>query len=216
MKRIITELKDIPRNSLWQLIATINTDLDICDRDWDMGVAFWTEKDPLHDKEADGYDKLMFIIAANTIYDEYRKDWYTPVNLGTFMWENRDIFDPFFNKNNRAGYRPKDYDELDPEADTGFFEAYMQPLESLIVGNYSDRAYEELADKFIKKAAYQFEHDESIVRVGDSILMYNMSGEPTYNGNIGTVTMIDDAGQIHGTWGGCALIPGVDEYEKIA
>ena len=30
-----------------------------------------------------------------------------------------------------------------------------------------------------------------------------------------TVTHIDDAGQIHGTWGGCALIPGVDEYKVI-
>ncbi len=32
-------------------------------------------------------------------------------------------------------------------------------------------------------------------------------------GKEGTVTWIDDAGQIHGTWGGLALIPGTDKFE---
>ena len=42
-----------------------------------------------------------------------------------------------------------------------------------------------------------------------------MEGEPQYNGKEGIVDLIDDAGQIHGTWGGCALIPDVDEFEVI-
>lgn len=50
------------------------------------------------------------------------------------------------------------------------------------------------------------------VKVGDTIKIIRMDGEPRYTGKVGTVTHIDDAGQIHGTWGGCALIPGVDEY----
>lgn len=33
-----------------------------------------------------------------------------------------------------------------------------------------------------------------------------------YNGKTGTVDHIDDHGQIHGTWGGLAVIPGVDEF----
>ena len=33
-----------------------------------------------------------------------------------------------------------------------------------------------------------------------------------YNGKEGTVTVIDDTGQFHGTWGGLAVIPGVDEF----
>lgn len=53
------------------------------------------------------------------------------------------------------------------------------------------------------------------MKVGDKIRIINMDGEPHYVGKKGTVTHIDDAGQIHGTWGGCALIPGVDEYEVI-
>lgn len=53
------------------------------------------------------------------------------------------------------------------------------------------------------------------MKVGDKIRILYMDGEPEYDGKKGTVTHIDDAGQIHGTWGGCALIPGVDEYEVI-
>ena len=36
-----------------------------------------------------------------------------------------------------------------------------------------------------------------------------------YNGRVGIVTSVDSMGQLHGTWGGLALIPGVDEYEVI-
>ena len=32
-----------------------------------------------------------------------------------------------------------------------------------------------------------------------------------YTGKEGYVTFIDDAGQLHGTWGGLAIIPEIDE-----
>lgn len=50
------------------------------------------------------------------------------------------------------------------------------------------------------------------VKVGDEIRIIEMKDEPQYSGREGVVKYIDDAGQIHGTWGGCALIPGLDEY----
>ena len=53
------------------------------------------------------------------------------------------------------------------------------------------------------------------MKVGDKVRILDMKGEPQYDGKTGTVTHIDAIGQIHGTWGGCALIPGVDEYEVI-
>ena len=31
----------------------------------------------------------------------------------------------------------------------------------------------------------------------------------------GIVERVDDIGQIHGTWGGCALIPEIDTFEVI-
>lgn len=39
--------------------------------------------------------------------------------------------------------------------------------------------------------------------------------DKSYPGREGTVTHIDDLGQIHGTWGGLALIPQEDEYILI-
>ena len=50
------------------------------------------------------------------------------------------------------------------------------------------------------------------VKVGDHIKILNMEGEPQYTDREGVVTHIDDTGQIHGTWGGCAIIPEVDTY----
>ena len=52
----------------------------------------------------------------------------------------------------------------------------------------------------------------SKVKVGDRIKIIKMEGEPQYTNREGVVTHIDDAGQIHGTWGGCAIIPEVDTY----
>lgn len=51
------------------------------------------------------------------------------------------------------------------------------------------------------------------VKIGDLIRIILMEGEDNYSGREGIVTSIDDLGQIHGTWGGCALIPGIDLFE---
>lgn len=42
-----------------------------------------------------------------------------------------------------------------------------------------------------------------------------MDGEPQYSGKTGVVKHIDSIGQIHGTWGGCALVPDTDDFEII-
>ena len=54
-----------------------------------------------------------------------------------------------------------------------------------------------------------------MVKVGDKIRIVYMNGEPQYSGRVGIVEHIDDIGQIHGSWGGCALIPSVDQYKLI-
>ena len=54
------------------------------------------------------------------------------------------------------------------------------------------------------------------IKVGDFIRIRKMKDEPSYEGRIGEVEFIDDENQIHGTWGGCALIPGVDRFDVIS
>ena len=52
-----------------------------------------------------------------------------------------------------------------------------------------------------------------MAKVGDKVTIIQMEGEPQYTGKSGIILNIDSIGQLHGTWGGCALIPGVDNYE---
>ena len=54
-----------------------------------------------------------------------------------------------------------------------------------------------------------------MAKVGDKIKIISMNGEPQYTGKVGVVDFIDDMGQIHGTWGGCAIIPNVDSFEIV-
>ena len=54
------------------------------------------------------------------------------------------------------------------------------------------------------------------IKIGSKIKIICMDGEPQYTGREGVVTHVDDAGQIHGTWGGCAIIPEVDRYVVMA
>ena len=54
-----------------------------------------------------------------------------------------------------------------------------------------------------------------MVKIGDTIRIIYMKGEPQYTGKVGKVIHIDSIGQIHGTWGGCAIIPTEDNYEIV-
>lgn len=60
------------------------------------------------------------------------------------------------------------------------------------------------------------------VKIGDTIRITRMSNDGgndlqarKYNGRSGVVEHIDSIGQLHGTWGGLALIPGVDKYKIL-
>lgn len=52
-------------------------------------------------------------------------------------------------------------------------------------------------------------------KAGDTIEIVEMKGEPQYAGRRGKVELIDAIGQLHGTWGGCAVIPEEDEFRII-
>ena len=52
------------------------------------------------------------------------------------------------------------------------------------------------------------------IKIGDTIKIIEMKDEPHDKDRVGVVTHID-AGQIHRTWGGCAIIPEVDDFAVI-
>lgn len=51
-----------------------------------------------------------------------------------------------------------------------------------------------------------------MVKVGDTVKVITMKGEPHYNAKIGAVKHIDSIGQLHGTWGGLAIVPEEDTF----
>lgn len=51
--------------------------------------------------------------------------------------------------------------------------------------------------------------------VGERIRIIQMKGEPTYTGRVGIIHHFDDQNQLHGTRGGLAVIPEVDQVEVI-
>ena len=53
------------------------------------------------------------------------------------------------------------------------------------------------------------------VKIGDLIKVLKMEGERDYSNRVGTVTAIDGIGQLHGTWGGLAIIPEKDTYQVL-
>lgn len=53
------------------------------------------------------------------------------------------------------------------------------------------------------------------VKVGDKIRIIRMKDEPQYECKEGIVEHIDSMGQLHGTWGGCAVIPDLDWFEIV-
>lgn len=52
-------------------------------------------------------------------------------------------------------------------------------------------------------------------QVGDTIRIIEMQGEPQYSGRTGVIRSIDDMGQLWGSWGGLAVIPGEDTFEIV-
>lgn len=56
-----------------------------------------------------------------------------------------------------------------------------------------------------------------MAHIGDKIKILHLCGEPmpinrSYYGKEGIIKYIDDIGQFHGTWGGLAIDPDVDEF----
>ena len=52
--------------------------------------------------------------------------------------------------------------------------------------------------------------------VGMIIFIIHIANEEEeYFGRVGVIEKIDDIGQLHGSWGGLALIPNVDEFVVV-
>jgi hypothetical protein len=93
-------------------------------------------------------------------------------------------------------------------------EAPAPVVEEPAVEEPLDQEFPEV-EEALKEAAPDTPFD-SDVKEGDKIRIVHLEGEDnSYDGKEGTVEHIDDIGQLHGTWGGLAVIPGVDDFDII-
>ncbi|MBO5425277.1 MAG: DUF4314 domain-containing protein [Lachnospiraceae bacterium] len=91
-----------------------------------------------------------------------------------------------------------------------------EDFEAASFGGFDDDEISAMRDEQREKeamAARKASNPE--VKPGDRIRIIKMDGEPHYDGKEGEVDYIDSLGQIHGTWGGLAVVPEVDIYELI-
>jgi hypothetical protein len=51
--------------------------------------------------------------------------------------------------------------------------------------------------------------------IGKEIRIISMDGEPHYTGKQGIIKSVDGIGQLHGSWGGLAINPSVDNFEVL-
>lgn len=150
MGKIVTEIPAPRECSLYEAIIQVNGEgFDICDKDWDWGIYMGCERDFNHCKDSDGnpdyYYACMLLFCLNIRCTKIRPEYYSVCRVSDFIKNNIDVFREFFNENNREGYRPMDYKNADDDnKDDGWYEAYMQPMESLIAGNYCQSDYEKL------------------------------------------------------------------------
>lgn len=99
----------------------------------------------------------------------------------------------------------------DSDLDLSNYNVYVDRDKVIGWSSHDDRGYDYTV-ALSKKAEDNLKESYD---VGDHIKIINMEGEPQYAGKEGVVDYIDDIGQLHGTWGGCALIPDVDEFTKV-
>ena len=143
---MITKAPEPKTTTLYEALVANKLDgCDICDNDWDWGIYLGIpEAKSIEDCE-DAYDKFTLLLALNLKTKGLRSNWYTPCDVSGFIEEHREVFENFFNEENREGYRPMDYEgPLKADEDEGYYEAFMLPMESLIAGNYCDEDYERL------------------------------------------------------------------------
>lgn len=130
--------------------------VDVGDVDWDW-EAYFSCKNPDDESEefVDAYDSFMYLLGELTPVtriraDEDSKSYFVIADFSGMLWNHREVFEKFFNEQNRVGYRPCDYPGCRYDEDSGFYEAFMMPLTGLMAGVYAEEDYQELYETLMQ------------------------------------------------------------------
>ena len=116
------------------------------------------------------------------------------------------------------GFMKSCYPEGFPDfaGDVIFSEKYWTEFEDWLKETKGIELKEDLTEDALEERSMADIPFDSAVNVGDKIrIIHLMDEDNSYDGKEGVVDHIDGLGQLHGTWGDLAVIPGVDEFEVI-
>lgn len=159
----------------------------------------------------DKANSLLFIIFGDALVEDVHLSKYFLDDLEQEVLDRGGYdADKFTHK-----YEDLDYDKLREELEDNEEEVECQVCYNLVPKEdaiKTDGGYYICKDCYNKNQNDLEEGYGPKVKKGDKIKIINMKGEPQYAGKEGVVQDIDGIGQIHGTWGGCALIPEEDDF----
>lgn len=142
------------RISLSRAVEWADGGFDVGDVDWDW-ESYFSCKNPESEEFGDAYDSFMYLLGELTPvtrirFDEDNESYFVIADFSGMLWNHRKVFEKFFNEQNRPGYRPCDYPGCRYDEDSGFYEAFMMPLASLMAGDYTEDDYQELYDALMQ------------------------------------------------------------------
>lgn len=136
---------------LKELLNKVGDGFDISDTVFDSGVYF----DYSQDSE-DYFDKVLDLMASEIEVKEYHPNWYTPCKITEYIDKHKKTFDSFLNKVYNECYTPKEVckrlgvNEIESDSEE-FYDLYIDAFENLVIGKFSEEAYEMLYNLLIKE-----------------------------------------------------------------
>ena len=136
--------------TLKELIKMSNEGYDVADDIFDWATNYDYDIDL-----EDYYGKALDLMASEIEVVKIQPKWYTICKFSEFIEKYQDVFDKFFNEENKEVYTPKyackelGVDRLNKDMEE-FYDIYLNSLESLIAGNYCESDYKKLYEMLSK------------------------------------------------------------------
>ena len=139
--------------TLKELIQINDRGYDVCDDIFDWGTNYDYNINP-----KDYYDKALDLMASEIEVVKVQPKWYTICKFSEFIEKYQNVFDKFFNEENKEEYTPKyackELGVVRLNKDMGeFYDIYLESFASLLAGNYCESDYMKLYEMLKEKRA---------------------------------------------------------------
>ena len=121
--------------------------IDITGQIFDWGIAFGCSTSL--EKCTDYYDRIQFLFGCNIKLIKLVPNWYTQTTIENFIFEHRKVFEKFMEETYKEEYI-YDWSTIQNESEE-FYDVFLDLMQGLICGNFSEEDYELLWNLFMKE-----------------------------------------------------------------